>query len=520
MDDKGQPLRGRQRHPGVPGRRHAQVRDEDEQEGRVHAGRPRPRRTTRSRPPRRVTRAPFIDTGSTSASRRYLPDIKLCRKSAAAGGGGGGEAEKANAELRETFTRRTELTAAGKYDEAEAAYKELLAKNPTIPRSTTTSARPAPEEGLAAAEAAYQKAIELRPDYARGHRRALASVYLDSGQAEKAIELLTKAATANPQGREGPVQPGRLLPQRRQGDEAAAAFKKAAAVDPANAEVHYHLGTIAVGQNKIAEAVAHLEKYLLDEPDQRPERGDRPGAARGAQAQEGDRRPRGRRPGAHRPGGGARRAPARDVTLVAVSKTQPADAVREAFAAGLRDFGENKVQEAEAKIAALADLRAAGLRWHLVGHLQSNKAPRAATLFDGIHSVDDIAPGQRLERAAEAARKPLPVLVQVDLAGEATKYGLDEAHLFPRWSSCAGSRPCASRGSWCCRPTPTTPRGRGPTSGGCASCATRAAAGPAAGRELSMGMSHDLEVAVEEGATHGARGHRDLRGAEDARDWP
>ena len=119
------------------------------------------------------------------------------------------------------------------------------------------------------------------------------------------------------------------------------------------------------------------------------------------------------------------------ITLIAVSKTQPAEVVREAFAAGLRDFGENKVQEAEGKIAALADLRAAGLRWHMIGHLQSNKGRRAAELFDSVDSVDDATLAKRLERGAEAARRRLPVLVQVDLGKEATKFGLDEAHLFP-----------------------------------------------------------------------------------------
>jgi pyridoxal phosphate enzyme (YggS family) len=104
-----------------------------------------------------------------------------------------------------------------------------------------------------------------------------------------------------------------------------------------------------------------------------------------------------------------------DVTLIAVSKTQPPEVVREGFAAGLRHFGENKVQEAEDKIAALSDLRAEGLRWHMIGHVQSNKGRRAAELFDAVDSVDDATLAKRLERGAEAARKQLPVLIQVDL---------------------------------------------------------------------------------------------------------
>ncbi|HLA79520.1 MAG TPA: alanine racemase, partial [Vicinamibacteria bacterium] len=110
-----------------------------------------------------------------------------------------------------------------------------------------------------------------------------------------------------------------------------------------------------------------------------------------------------------------------DVTLVAVSKTHPPQAVREAFAAGLRDFGENRLQEAEAKIAVLDDLRAGGLRWHLVGHLQSNKAKKARQLFDCIHSLDDAELGGKL--AGAAGGRSLAVLVQVDLGREATKFG-------------------------------------------------------------------------------------------------
>ena len=118
-----------------------------------------------------------------------------------------------------------------------------------------------------------------------------------------------------------------------------------------------------------------------------------------------------------------------DVTLVAVSKAFPAEAIREAFAAGLRDFGENKVQEAEEKIAGLHDLRSAGARFHFVGHLQGNKAKRAVPLFDSIHSVDSEELARRLARMAEEQSISLHVLVQVDLAGEATKHGVEEAGL-------------------------------------------------------------------------------------------
>ena len=201
----------------------------------------------------------------------------------------------------------------------------------------------------------------------------------------------------------------------------------------------------------------------------------------------------------------AGRAP-EEVTLVAVSKTHPAALVREAAAAGLRDFGENRVQEAEGKIAESKDVP--GLRWHLIGHLQPNKVRKAVRLFDVIHSVDSAALVERLERiCAEEGRDSLDVLVQVDLAGEETKSGASETELpavFEAFKDCERVR---------CRGLMTLPpfledaervrpyfrrlrelrdewRGRGAFD----------VAGGGAG-ELSMGMSHDFEVAVEEGAT-------------------
>ena len=112
-----------------------------------------------------------------------------------------------------------------------------------------------------------------------------------------------------------------------------------------------------------------------------------------------------------------------EITLVAVSKTFPPERVREAFAAGLRDFGENKVQEAEGKVAALAELRTQGVRWHLVGHLQANKARPALRGFAAIHSVDSLELLARLDRiAAEESRSPA-VLLQVNVTGEGSKAG-------------------------------------------------------------------------------------------------
>ena len=190
-----------------------------------------------------------------------------------------------------------------------------------------------------------------------------------------------------------------------------------------------------------------------------------------------------------------------DITLLAVSKTHPPEAVREARAAGLLDFAENKVQEAETKIGALADLRA-DTRWHLVGHLQSNKARKAAALFDRIHSVDSIELALKLEHAAAEAGKQIDVYAQADLAGEATKHGADEAHLFPLLEELRGFRSLRAVGLMILPPLGAAPEASRPYFERLRALRDRALGeGLLLGGELSMGMSHDFEVAIEEGAT-------------------
>ena len=197
----------------------------------------------------------------------------------------------------------------------------------------------------------------------------------------------------------------------------------------------------------------------------------------------------------------ARRSP-EDVTLIAVSKTQPAEAVRDAFAAGLRHFGENKVQEAEGKIAALRPLAATGLLWHMIGHLQGNKGRRAAELFDAVDSVDGLALARRLDRAADEAKKVLPVQIQVDLAGEETKFGLPEAQLFPTLEALRECKALRVEGLMLLPPWSEDPEAARPFFRRLRALLEEARGrGLVSGHELSMGMSHDFEVAVEEGAT-------------------
>jgi pyridoxal phosphate enzyme (YggS family) len=189
------------------------------------------------------------------------------------------------------------------------------------------------------------------------------------------------------------------------------------------------------------------------------------------------------------------------IRLVAISKTFPATDVRAAAAAGQLDFGENKVQEALRKMHETADLP---LRWHLVGHLQSNKARKAATHFDVVHSIDDEDILRRLDEAAVAAGRALDVLIQVDLAGEATKFGAPPAQVRQIAEVAAACRALRLRGLMLLPPAVGAPDAARPFF-----VALRklrddllgAGVDPSQLSELSMGMSHDFEIAVEEGST-------------------
>jgi pyridoxal phosphate enzyme (YggS family) len=196
----------------------------------------------------------------------------------------------------------------------------------------------------------------------------------------------------------------------------------------------------------------------------------------------------------------AGRAPA-DVRLVAVSKTFPLSAIRAAYDAGQREFGENRVQEALQKIDASADM---SIRWHLIGHLQSNKARKAAERCAVIQSIDSVDLLRRVNAAAAAAGRTIEVLVQADLALEATKHGADEADL-PAIFDEAGRCPAARVvGLMLLPPFAENPNDARPWFRRLRDQRDRLAARgvPAERlRELSMGMSHDFEVAIEEGAT-------------------
>ena len=189
------------------------------------------------------------------------------------------------------------------------------------------------------------------------------------------------------------------------------------------------------------------------------------------------------------------------IRLVAVSKTFPVEYIRAAAEAGQIDFGENKVQEAIPKIEQTADL---GLRWHLVGHLQSNKAKRAGGQFDAIHSITSAELVARVDEAATTAGRHLSLLVQVDLAGEPTKHGAREIELSEILEAARVSRAARVTGLMTLPPAVDEPERARPYFRALRRVRDRLleqGVDPTMLTELSMGMSHDFEVAVEEGAT-------------------
>ena len=200
---------------------------------------------------------------------------------------------------------------------------------------------------------------------------------------------------------------------------------------------------------------------------------------------------------------GIRRRPD-EIALMGVSKTFPLESIREAYAAGLRVFGENRVQEFSGKAAALRDL--ADAEWHLIGHLQTNKAAKAAELFDAVDSVDSLRMAEKLNSIAAAASKNLSVLIEINIGGEGAKNGValasDELeqilHGAPRWGN------LALRGLMTVPPFTEDPEGSRTYFRQLRQIRDSIAARGLPKIDmavLSMGMSHDFEVAIEEGST-------------------
>ncbi len=191
-----------------------------------------------------------------------------------------------------------------------------------------------------------------------------------------------------------------------------------------------------------------------------------------------------------------------DVALMAVCKTFPAEAIREAYAAGQRLFGENRVQEFGEKAPKVADL--AGIEMHLIGHLQSNKANKAAELFQAVDSVDSLKLAERLNAAAEKVGKKLPVLIEVNVGGEEAKSGVGAS--VDEIGAMLSAAPTLTNLEFCGLMTvpPFTEDSEGARPYFRKLRELRDAVAKDQGLRLdvlSMGMSHDFEVAIEEGST-------------------
>jgi pyridoxal phosphate enzyme (YggS family) len=209
----------------------------------------------------------------------------------------------------------------------------------------------------------------------------------------------------------------------------------------------------------------------------------------------------------------AGREPA-EITLVAVAKTHPVEVVEAAYQAGLRDFAENRVGEADRKIPAVQELIgvAERPRWHMVGHVQRRKARLAVALFDLIHSVDSLRLAQRIDRVAREAGKVMQVLLEVNVSGEASKYGFDQSPqadseartaFFGDVEQILALTHLRALGLMTMAPIVTDPELTRPVFAALGQVRDDLSQRfpDADWRELSMGMTDDFEVAVEEGAT-------------------
>jgi pyridoxal phosphate enzyme (YggS family) len=193
-----------------------------------------------------------------------------------------------------------------------------------------------------------------------------------------------------------------------------------------------------------------------------------------------------------------------DIALMAVTKTQPPERIREAYDAGQRLFGENRVQEFAGKVEALRDLQAA--EWHMIGRLQTNKAGKTAEVFRAVDSVDSLKLAEKLDAAARTAGKKLDVLIGINVGGEAAKSGMppDSAALEELLIAAPRLEALVFRGLMTVPPFTDDPEGARTYFRRLRELRDTIAARKLpsiAMDELSMGMSHDFEVAIEEGST-------------------
>jgi|SRR5208337_221148 len=191
-----------------------------------------------------------------------------------------------------------------------------------------------------------------------------------------------------------------------------------------------------------------------------------------------------------------------EVSLIAVTKTVEIEKIKEAIDIGLRIFGENRVQEAQKKVPGFkSEVSDSGIEWHLIGHLQNNKAKYAVRLFDLIHTVDSVELAEEINRQAEKIDKIQTVLVQVKLSGEETKHGVSEDDLVPLLKKVKGMNNLKLKGLMTIPPFFEDPEKTRPYFRRLRELRDKAEKAGCGLTELSMGMSNDFEVAIEEGAT-------------------
>ncbi len=191
-----------------------------------------------------------------------------------------------------------------------------------------------------------------------------------------------------------------------------------------------------------------------------------------------------------------------DIKLVAVTKTVDIERIKEAIDLGLRVFGENRVQEAEEKISTLrSEIRDSEVEWHLIGHLQKNKAKTAVMLFDIIHSLDSVSLAEEINKYAEKAGKIQRVLIQVKLSGEETKSGVAREDLMNLIGSASGMKNLKLEGLMTMPPFFDSPEMARPYFRELRELRDNAESEGYKLPELSMGMTNDFEVAILEGAT-------------------
>ncbi len=427
------------------------------------------------------------------------------------------EIEKANkrqAMLKQLFDDANLAFDAGDYDTAITKLQGLTTE---MPECAACYAKIGDvflkKNDQANAETNYLKAVELNADLADVYS-ALATIYNSQKKFDKAAEMSAKGnelkgASATGGDPMSLYNQGIIFWNQGKMAEAKGQFEKAVQLDPKMADAQYYLGMAiyslaSAGTGKVTDAKAPLEQYLGT-------RSDRP-----------VRRRREGHPGHHQVGmtpdtgvagalASVRRridaAAARagrttsSVRLVAVSKTVPAERVREAAGAGQRAFGENRVQEALEKMAGLGDV---DLEWHLIGHLQSNKARKAAVAFQWIHSIDSVELLQKVDAAAADAGSRPRVLVQADLAQERSKHGADEARIGDVVRAAIEARAVILSGLMTVPPFPDDPEDSRPWFRRLRELRDGLVADgvpPDRLAELSMGMTHDFEIAIDEGAT-------------------